>query len=153
MRVNCLFVLILTRYSVGKNTAEPIATLLPTKEFNPPATLHSSCSQALEGFKTGQYDILVATDVASHGIDVQVSPSSSTTTCPRPSRTTFTAWAALAELGSRARHSASSRQRTQTSCTTFASCFSRRSAPFHKSSSVTLQPSIVIRTKKRFSLE
>ena len=58
-----------------KNTVESIATLLRTKGFNP-ATLHSGRSQAqrtqaLEGFKTGQYDILVATDVASRGIDVQ----------------------------------------------------------------------------------
>ena len=58
-----------------RKTVDALAVLLRGEGFNT-VTLHSGRtqgqrSQALEGFKFGQYDILVATDVASRGIDVQ----------------------------------------------------------------------------------
>lgn len=58
-----------------RKTVDSIAMLLRSEGFNT-VTLHSGRTQgqrtqALEGFKFGQYDILVATDVASRGIDVQ----------------------------------------------------------------------------------
>lgn len=58
-----------------RKTVDSVATLLRGEGFNT-VTLHSGRTQgqrtqALEGFKFGQYDILVATDVASRGIDVE----------------------------------------------------------------------------------
>ena len=59
--------------------------------------LHSNRTQrerieALEGFRSGKYEVMVATDIAARGLDIAgVSGTSSTSTCRRRRRTTFTA--------------------------------------------------------------
>ena len=53
-------------------------------------------TQALAGFKSGRYPVLVATDIAARGIDVEALATSSTSTSPRRRRTTSTASAAPA---------------------------------------------------------
>jgi len=69
--VNSQAVLIFTR---TKHRADRIQKMLSQKKFEV-TTLHSDRTQkqrmaALEGFKQGKYNVLVATDIAARGIDV-----------------------------------------------------------------------------------
>lgn len=59
----------------GKKGCDVLARSLDKQGF-PSATIHSGKDQAtrelaIEGFKSGEYEILVATDIAGRGIDIQ----------------------------------------------------------------------------------
>jgi ATP-dependent RNA helicase RhlE len=65
-------VMIFTR---TRKEADTVASLLTSKGHEKVAAMHSDIGQkermeALAGFKSGKYDVLVATDVAARGIDI-----------------------------------------------------------------------------------
>jgi ATP-dependent RNA helicase RhlE len=65
-------VMIFTR---TRKEADQVASLLTSQGHDKVAAMHSDISQtdrmkALQGFKKGDYDVLVATDVAARGIDI-----------------------------------------------------------------------------------
>ena len=78
-----------------KRGAERIAKSLGRDGFNA-AMIHGDRSQsqrnkALSGFQDGQFQVLVATDIASRGCMWTMLPTSSTTTCRKSPKILFTA--------------------------------------------------------------
>ena len=74
--------------------------------------------KALEAFKAGDLEVLVATDVAARGLDVAGVPASSTTTCRTTPKTTCTVSAVPAARARRAKPSRCSRRKKSASCST-----------------------------------
>ena len=102
-------VLVFTRMKVG---ADRLARKLAAAGIKV-AALHADRSQdqrrvAVEGFRGGRYKVLVATDIAARGLDIDGIQRLSTTNCPTHPKVMCTAWAGLAELTKSARPSRSS---------------------------------------------
>ena len=97
------------------------------------AVMHSDRSQnqrvaALEGFKSGKYPVMVATDIAARGIDVASVTHVVNFDIPRTPRTTCTASAAPAARSERAMPSRSSPRRTPTPPAPWRNTSARRSS-------------------------
>ena len=93
-------VLVFTR---TKRSARRLARTIAADGFAV-TELHSNLTQpqrnrAMEGFRRGDFQVLVATNIAARGLDVTTSPTSSASTC-RPCRTT-TSTASAAPPGPR----------------------------------------------------
>ena len=74
-------------------------------------------TQALGAFKDGRFPVLVATDIAARGIDVDaLCRTSSTSTCPPRPRTTSIAWAGRRAPKPRATPSCSCLPRRKATC-------------------------------------
>jgi len=102
-----------------KREADHLARAI-TRSGVPATSIHSDRRQedriaALEAFRRGQYPVLVATDVAARGIDVEAFRMSSTSTSRSPPTTTSTVGAARRAPAPGARSSPSSRSRRRNS--------------------------------------
>ena len=87
-------VLVFMRTKIG---AERLARKLASAGIKA-AALHADRTQdqrraAVEGFKGGRYTVLVATDIAARGLDIDGFERSSTTRCPIRPRRMCTVWA------------------------------------------------------------
>ena len=114
-----------------KHGADKLATMLERAGLRA-AAIHGNKSQnqrtrALKDFKSGKVAVLVATDIAARGLDIDQLPWSSTTTCRWSPRTTCTGSAAPAARAPKASRSRWFRTRKTACCATSVACSSRKS--------------------------